>query len=479
MIRFSLVPSVLAFAATIAAQGPVLPVIPFAATQDLLVVDSSNDCVWRLSDFSQEGNYNGANEVLLFYSDIGNIALTNPTCIVVAPNGRAYVADSTEDKILELVDLDWDGAANSPGEFNVFFDSATNASGITMASAQGITVDYLGRLFVANSNAGTSGIDQILVLQDLNGDGDANDVGEAYDYCTIPGGSGAVGNSIPTKVIVGPDFNVYYTDVASSGSVVKGVYRLADLNGNGNCNDPGEQSLYWTPTAASSPFYWSLAVDTVGNFYVTDHSANYTIWRGRDLDGNGTIDAGTEDQVFYSTTATGGSTWWDIVVRDDGWILVLDAKTHDRVTALKDLNGDGDATDPGESFDAYDELIGASNVQVRGAAFQRAPLQEVVPTTVALGSTTTVTVATPKPGDLALVVISPAVIPPISLPPLGFVRVDPNFVPLYLGLANASSQVVYPLAVPATAAIGTYGLQSLAGDFFRLYLTNANTLTTF
>ncbi len=143
MIRFSLVPSVLAFAATIAAQGPVLPVIPFAATQDLLVVDSSNDCVWRLSDFSQEGNYNGANEVLLFYSDIGNIALTNPTCIVVAPNGRAYVADSTEDKILELVDLDWDGAANSPGEFNVFFDSgkaelpANGAESIAKLAAAG------------------------------------------------------------------------------------------------------------------------------------------------------------------------------------------------------------------------------------------------------------------------------------------------------------------------------------------------------
>lgn len=478
MIRSSLgvaLPALLASAAV--AQLPVLPAIPYPATLDLLVVDSTSDCVWRVSDFSQDGDYGGANEVLQFYSDVGNIPLTNPTCIVVAPNGRAYVADSTEDKIIELVDQNGDGDANDPGEFIEFFTSITNASGVIMASAQGITCDALGRLFVASSNAGTSGTDQILVLQDLNGDGDANDLGEAYDYCTIPGGAGAVGNSIPTKVIVGGDLNVYYTDVASTGAVVKGVYRLVDLNGSGTCNGPGEVTLFWAPPFSSSPFYWSLATDAAQNFYVSDHSANENIWRARDVNADGAIDPATEQTLFFHTS---GSTWWDLVVRDDGWILAFDAQSPDHITALKDLNGDEDALDPGESYEAYNQTTAGTLMNLRGAAFQRAPTQTLSLATVPIGGSTNVGVLTSKPGDLALIVLSLGVIPPVSIPPLGYVRVDPNFAPLFLGLADANSQVSYTLNVPnVPTAINSYGIQSLAGDFFRLYLTNSDLMTCF
>src|SRR5262245_46153276 len=212
-----------------AATAQVLPILPYARTFDLVVVDSTYDGVWRLSDFNQDGDYNDPGEIIPFYSDLtpGGVALGNPACIVAGPDGTVYVADSTEDIVLALRDGNGDGDANDPGEYRVFFHSVTSTSGITMAAAQGITVDAFGRLFLAVANAGTVGQDMILMLQDLDADGDAEDLNEASVYCLIPTGAGAVGNSIPTKVVAALDGNLYYTDVASTAVTTKGVYRLA------------------------------------------------------------------------------------------------------------------------------------------------------------------------------------------------------------------------------------------------------------
>lgn len=255
-----------AIAAATTAQIPAL--LPYPRQLDLLVVDSSFDGVFRLSDQNQDGDYNDAGEITEFYSDVGRITLTNPTSIVCATNGTVYVADSTVDIVLGLRDQNGDGDANDAGEYWVAFTSVTSLSGIIMSSAQGLTVDALGRLWVASSNSGSPAVgnDAILLLEDLNGDGDFDDLAEAAEYCTIPTGAGAVGNSIPTKVVVGFDGNVYYSEVGSTAVTTKGVWRLVDANFDGDCNDPGEVTLFWDPPFAASPFYWSLATDQTGFF---------------------------------------------------------------------------------------------------------------------------------------------------------------------------------------------------------------------
>ncbi len=477
--NFLLVSAAALVAAPLSAQIP--PLLPYTRTVDLLVVDSTFDGVWRLSDLNQDGDYNDAGEVNVYYSDASGIALTNPSCITVADDGTAYVADTGVDIVLALRDLNGDGDANDPGEFTQVFTS-NGPGGITMASAQGITVDALGRVYVAVANAGSPpvGSDMILRLEDLNADGDFDDLGESSIYANIPGSASALGASIPTKVVVATNGDLLFTDVGTTAAIAKGIYRLSDLNFDGDASDAGEYLPVWTPPVGSTgitttPFYWSLAVDFAGAIYTTDHSTNEKVWRLFDADFNGTIDP-LESTVFYQTAA---STWWDAIVREDGAILLVESQTPDRITRLFDLNADGDALDAGEAVEIYDSSVAAQAIAVRGAALMRAPSLTMIPQTTQVGTSSNYTIRTSRPFDLVVPALSLAAVPSFSLPPFGYLEIDPiNGVLLSLGLADAQCNYSTPLTLPNNPVfIGTYATQALCGDLFRLYLTNGASLT--
>ncbi|MFT4515129.1 MAG: hypothetical protein ACI89X_000897 [Planctomycetota bacterium] len=462
-------------AATATAQ--VVPLIPYQRTMDLLVVDATYDGVWRCVDWNQDGDLLDANEVVSFYSDlIGSISLTNPSSISTARNGTVYIGDSSTDSIVALQDLNGDGDANGPGEHRVFFD-ASNASGIVMATLGGLYVDALGRVFGAVANSGSGGTDVILIFEDLNNDGDANDAGEARDYHTVPGAP-ATGDSIPTEVLAGPDLNLYYAEAGATGLVTKGVYKLSDTNFDGDCNDAGERSLFWDTSmlGPNAPFHFGMAVDATGRFYVADHSANEQVWSAFDSNGDGVIQPG-EATLFYQTSA---STWWDIVIREDGTVILCEDQTPDRITQLRDLNNDGDAMDPGEATEIYDDTL-ASNpgLRPRGAALMRAPLLTVNPPSVPFGQLTTFLAETSKPVELAAVFLSTGLAGPVSLAPYGSIEINAAvLLPLGFGLSDTNGIFSQPFAVPNTAAaIGTYAAQAICGDGYRLFLSNAALLT--
>jgi hypothetical protein len=444
---------------------------------DLLVVDATYDGVWRCIDSNQDGDLLDAGEVVSFYSDqIGSIALTNPSSISTSRNGTVYIGDSSLDVIVALQDLNGDGNANGAGEHRVFFD-ASNASGMVMASLGGLYVDALGRVFGAVANSGTSGTDFILILEDLNSDGDANDAGEARDYHTVPGAS-ATGDSIPTEVLAAADLNLYYAEIGATGVVAKGIYKLSDNNFDGDCNDTGERSLFW-PTSTlgpNAPFHFGMAVDANDRFYITDHSANEQVWSAFDSNGNGTIEP-LETTLFYQTSA---STWWDIVIREDGTVILCEDQTPDRITQLRDLNNDGDAMDAGEAIEIYtDTLASNPSLRPRGAALMRAPLLTINPGAVPFGQTTNFLAETSKPVELAAVFLSLGLAGPVSLPPYGSVEIDASaLLPLGFGVSDGTGFFSQPFTVPNTAAaIGTYAAQALCGDGYRLFLSNAALLT--
>jgi hypothetical protein len=477
--NFLLVSAAALVAAPLSAQIP--PLLPYTRTVDMLVVDSSFDGVWRLSDLNQDGDYNDAGEVTVYYSDASGIALTNPTCITVADDGTAYIADSTVDIVLALRDLNGDGDANDPGEFTQVFTS-NGPGGITMASAQGLTVDALGRVYVAVSNAGSPpvGSDMILRLEDLNGDQDFDDLGEAAIYASIPGSSTTLGTSIPTKVVVTATGDLLYTEVGTTAALPKGIYRLADTNLDGDASDPGEWTPVWTPVVpspgfATTPFFWSLALDWTGVMYTAEYSANENVWRIFDADFSGTIDP-SEATIFYHTSA---STWWDVIVREDGAILLVEAENPDRITRLIDGNADNDALDAGEAVEIYDSSVAAQAISVRGAALMRAPSLSMIPATTQVGTSSNYTIRTTRPFDLVVPALSLVALPPFSLPPFGFLEIDPiNGVLLSLGIADAQCNYSTALTLPNNPVfIGTYATQALCGDLFRLYLTNGASLT--
>lgn len=466
-MRFPILLAATALAASAVAQVP--PASPFPRTLDLIVLDSDSDGLVRLVDQNQDGDYNDPGEITSFYSPLlSPVVMTNPTGIGTSFDGRVYVTDVSTDVVYALLDLNGDGDANDPGECWHFFD-ATNAGGLVMQIAYSVMVDALGRVFVSVTNQSSPATpDRILKLEDLNFDGDANDPGEASDYYTVPNSVTPLANSIVTKAAAGPDNNLYYTDV---GTLLgqRGVWRLVDLNSDGDCNDPGEASLFWNPGAGNAQ-YWALAIDSTGVFWVTDHNAEH-LWRGVDSDASGTITA-NEQTLYYVTAA---SSFWDIALRDDGSVLLADSQNPDKITALRDLDNDGTALGAGEAVQVYDATAAPVLLGVRGAAFLRAPVLDVSPGIVPIGQSLTAVTYTARPFDLAALLLGNGVIAPVALPPWGALGIDPFTLQiLTIGLSDATTAYLVPLQVPNTpAAIGTYGLQTLCGDLFRLYLSNA------
>ena len=466
------------FGADLFAQ--VIPALPYQKQLDLLVTDSSYDGVWRCIDWNQDGDFNDALEVVSFYSEtIGSITLGNPNCIGMAPDGTAYVGDSTTDIIMSLRDVNGDGDANDPGEHFVFFNNA-NAAGIALASLQSLHVDKLGRVFLAIANSGSTGVDMIVRLEDSNGDGDALDPGEAVDYHTVPGGNTGTGSSIPAELAAGPDLNLYYADNGINGPITKGIYKLADNNFDGDCNDAGERTLFWDlsvlGSATSGPFCYGMAITADGRFYVCDHSSNETLWTARDDNGDGSIDS-SEVSVYYQT---GASTWWDVVIREDGALLLCEDQTPDRLVVLTDLNQDGDALDAGEAVEVYRDTVAANgSVRPRGATWMRGPELEASPASAPTGTATSFVATTTRAGDLVAIFLSTGLAPPVSLAPYGTVDVDvASLSALGFGVSNVDRVLSLPLNIPISpAVVGTYAAQAWSGGPFRQFLSNGATIT--
>jgi hypothetical protein len=254
------------------------------------VCDSTNDSVWRLHDLDFNGDWEEAAEVREYYSDVvGTIPLTNPAACALLPDGVLLVADTTEDVIVALEDLDLDGDANDPGEHRIFFDgnAGGNASGVEMSSVADLFLAADGKLWVTTADNGAGGIDAVFWIEDLDQDGDANDANEAHVYYQLT--TAAVGDSNPSGVVQGPDGALYYTDNGSTGVVAKGLWRLEDLDLSGTIDQPGEATLFFQPTAmAATPFYWDVTVSADGSFLMPD-GGNELIWKARDVDRSGII----------------------------------------------------------------------------------------------------------------------------------------------------------------------------------------------
>jgi len=457
---------------------PILPTLPHARTMDLIVGDTTSpDTIWRMIDRNQDGDYNDAGEVIAYYSDaVGSIALGTPGAVASMPDGTVLVGDLGEDVIIAMRDGNGDGDAHDPGEHRVFFDPS-NASGVGLYSLQSIVVDQLGRVFVTNADNGQGGYDGVFLLEDLNFDGDAQDAGEAREYFAVPVLGGGTGVSNPFELCAAPDGNLYFVDNGQGGTITKGIYKLEDLNFDGDCNDAGEYSLFWVPpTVGGFAFFQSLAVDQNGMFYTGEYTADDVVWRAYDLNGNGFIDPG-EDAEFFNPPS---GFWNDIAVRDDGSIVLAEDDSNDRVIVLTDLNGDLDALDPGEAFEAYDDTISAVAVRPRSLTFMRAPVLTLTPATVQVGNATTMLVQTAKPFDLGAVFLSVGLAPtPISLAPWGFVEIDPSaFEAIGFGLSDSTAFFSLPFGIPnIPTALGTYGVQAWCGDDFRLFLSNGELLT--
>lgn len=330
------------------------------------VNDSNNDKVIRLRDLDGNGTYGGAGESSVFYDDtLGFYALTNNIGIVSLRDGTVFINDSSNDYVLRLKDLNGDGNCHSAGEATIYFESFTNAAGFGMLSAAGM-FEQNGVLWVAVAQSSTTGKDYILRLEDLNNDGDAQDVNEALEYYVIsnPSVGGAANDSIPQDVRVGRDGFVYYLEQSSNGAWAKGIYRLVDTDNNGIITT-GESIPFFTPPAlASAAFHWGMDQDDSGAWYMAD-TTNDVIWRARDTNGNGLVEFG-EYQLWWQSPAA--SLIWNVRCGPDGALYAGETQNNERLFRMVDTNGDGQINVPAEVTTLYDELttLGTAIGQQRG-----------------------------------------------------------------------------------------------------------------
>ncbi len=355
--------------------APVLAQSGYFPRPTVYVNDSNNDKVLRLRDLDGNGNYGGAGESSVFYDDaLGFYALTNNIGIVSSRDGTVFINDSSNDYVLRLRDLDGDGVCHSANEATIFFESLTNAAGIGMPSAAGMH-ERDGILWVAVSQTGSTGKDCILRLQDLNADGDAQDLNEAREYYVISDLSqgGLASNSIPQDVRVGRDGFVYYLEQSSNGAWAKGIYRLVDTDNNGIIT-AGESIPFFTPPAlANAAFHWGMDEDNSGAWYMAD-TTNDVIWRARDTNGNGLVEFG-EYQLWWQSPAA--SLIWNVRCGPDGALYVGETQSNERLFRMVDANGDGQINVSAEVTTLYDELTTLGTVigQQRGFHLDGAWLQ--------------------------------------------------------------------------------------------------------
>lgn len=90
---------------------------------------------------------------------------------------------------------------------------------------------------------GDGSADAVYRLQDLNRDGDANDAGEAVAWFDAENAEG-LALVTPNGIAEGADGAVYITNAGVSSSPADAVYRTEDLNGDGDANDAGESTVW-------------------------------------------------------------------------------------------------------------------------------------------------------------------------------------------------------------------------------------------
>lgn len=329
----------------------------------ILVGDQRKDKLFLLQDLNGDGDAADPGEQTVFFDETNASGLADPTRNVFtvhqASDKSVYFGDGSADAVYRLQDLNADGDANDAGEAAVWF-SADNAGGFSTVTPNGVHEGADGAIYIANAGVGSSPTDSIYRTVDLNGDGDANDAGEASVWLDI---QTIIDTAVPFDLTF--DGNVaYLNDLAGAAPDV--IYRIEDLDGNGSIS-PDEVTEYISDTMNfGAPVDLSNAVAPDGSLYTLTWfptgSDQSVLYRLTDSDGSKAIDRQEEAVEVWNASAMPEG--FDIfvgfsVAADEDGNVTLTADGN--VVTLTDLNADGDFLDEGETTilgsDQFDDML--------------------------------------------------------------------------------------------------------------------------
>ncbi len=309
------------------------------------------DVILKMQDLDGDGTAAGPGEVMVFADTRAAHGLSNtsPDGVDFDPNtGVLYVTDdiwaggaTPGSGIASYVDIDGDGLALSLGEMTVLVDGAAIVT-VPGIGGAAVTIDVgdFEALMVDSNGVVIAFEQQDLVLyacQDQNGDGDAMDPGEIWNFCNLidnvaglevnadilagvllpprcpsTSGLGWYGSLEGLSVAHGAGQNgadVYWiASTASNSGCNSGaglVYRGEDLNADGDLNDTGEVIL-----ALNGPNNSFLLYSITSLYDLDAHDGGFSVFQGN----------GPQGPTYSQNTV-----YW-----------------------FEDLNGDGDVMDSNE-----------------------------------------------------------------------------------------------------------------------------------
>lgn len=329
----------------------------------ILVGDQRLDQLLLLQDIDGDGTASGSGETIVFFDETNASGLTLPTNNVFtvhqASDKSVYVGDGTADAVFKLNDKNNDGDAQDEGEAQVWF-SEDNAAGFSTITPNGIYEGADGAIYVTNAGTSSTPQDAIYRTVDLNGDGDANDAGEATLWLDV---QTVIDTAVPFDISF--DGNVAYLNDLT-GAATDAIYRIEDKNGDGSIQEDEVQTFISDDMNFGAPVDIANATSVDGSLYtLTWFPASGEIsklYRLTDLDGSGQIDDQSEAVEVWNASAMpegfGAEIGFSVAADEDG-NLSLTANTFSGVNSvvrLSDLNGDGDYLDAGET-----SVFGSSN----------------------------------------------------------------------------------------------------------------------
>jgi hypothetical protein len=324
-------------------------------TGGALIGDMTLDHIYLTQDLNGDGDADDAGESWVYFDATNGSGLPNPTASVYSIfqsiSGYQFFGDGGTDSVYRMRDLNGNWNALDAGEANVWFSAADNFYGFTLNAPNGIFQDSAGATYLLN--AGTTSLpDALYRTVDLNLDGDANDENESTLWMDMQ-------NLIPNSSAFGLTFlddAAYISDLV--GGDPDAVFRVRDVDGNGQI-DAGEFNVFIDDTNPYGAQVGAGIVTDGINLYISESLTSVDpqkVTRLIDLNGSGDIDDASEVlEVWNEDLVPAGyflGASWALAIGPGGELLVASSGTdeNDNVFRLLDLTGDGDFLDHGETI---------------------------------------------------------------------------------------------------------------------------------
>ncbi len=322
----------------------------------ILIGDQRRDQILLVQDIDGDGAGAGGDETTVFFDGENASGLESPTTNVFtlhqASDTSVYFGDGGSDAVYRLRDLNGDGDAQDTDEAMVWL-SAANAAGLSIVTPNGVHEGADGAIYVAHAGTASAPQDAIYRTVDLNGDGEANDMGEATVWLDV---QTVVDTAVPFDLSFDGDV-AYLSDLAGTATDV--IYRIEDVDGDGAIQEDEVAAYVTDDMSFGAPVDIANAVGVDSALYTLtwfpDAGDIVRLYRLADLDGSGQIDDASEAVEVWNGDAMPDGFAIDIgfsVTADEDDRLALTANTFagdGNVVELTDLNGDGDYLDAGET----------------------------------------------------------------------------------------------------------------------------------